>query len=73
MHLDVRVHNPEFESKGGGRAHHQWIWQLGSLGADRTRVTEFFDCRRSPDRLQEATTGGEQWRPAMEAGLDNLE
>ncbi len=67
------VDKPEFESRVGQPAHHQWGWQLETLGPDRTRVTEFFDCSRSPDWLQEATKGGEQWRPVIEASLDNLQ
>jgi hypothetical protein len=54
-------------------AHHRWGWQLEPLDAGHTRVTEFFDCSRSPDWLQEATNGGEGWRPAIEASLENLE
>ena len=64
---------PEFQSGAGESAHHQWGWQLEPLEADRTRVTEFFDCSRSPDWLQKATKGGERWRPAIEASLENLE
>lgn len=67
------VDKPEFESRVGQPADHQWGWQLETLGPDRTRVTEFFDCSRSPDWLQEATKGGEQWRPVIEASLDNLQ
>jgi uncharacterized protein YndB with AHSA1/START domain len=65
--------NPEFQSRVGDLAHHQWGWQLEPLDGGRTRVTEFFDCSRSPEWLQEATNGGEQWRPAIEASLENLE
>jgi hypothetical protein len=43
------------------------------LAADRTRVTEFFDCSRSPDWLQNAVKGGERWRPDIGASLENLE
>jgi|HubBroStandDraft_1064217.scaffolds.fasta_scaffold121963_2 hypothetical protein len=62
--LPARVYEP---------AHHRWGWQLEPLDAGHTRVTEFFDCSRSPDWLQEATNGGEGWRPAIEASLENLE
>jgi uncharacterized protein YndB with AHSA1/START domain len=64
---------PEIQSNVGEAAHHQWGWQLEPLDDHRTRVTEFFDCSRSPDWLKEATEGGESWRPAIEASLENLE
>jgi uncharacterized protein YndB with AHSA1/START domain len=64
---------PEFQDRVGVPAHHQWGWQLEPLDADRTRVTEFFDCSRSPEWLQEAVKGGEGWRTGIEASLDNLE
>ncbi len=67
------IDKPEFQSDVGDPAHHQWGWQLEPLDAGRTRVTEFFDCSRSPDWLQKAVKGGERWRPGMEASLDNLE
>jgi hypothetical protein len=67
------TNKPEFQSRVGDPAYHQWGWQLEPLDAGRTRVTEFFDCSRSPDWLQEAVKGGERWRPAMEASLENLE
>jgi uncharacterized protein YndB with AHSA1/START domain len=67
------VDKPEYQSGVGDPAHHQWGWQLEPLDAGRTRVTEFFDCSRSPDWLQEATKGGEGWRPEIEASLENLE
>jgi uncharacterized protein YndB with AHSA1/START domain len=67
------VDKPEFQSGVGEPAHHQWGWELEALDASRTRVTEFFDCSRSPDWLQKAVKGGEQWRPGIEASLENLE
>ena len=67
------IDKPEFQSDVGESAHHQWGWQLEPLDAGRTRVTEFFDCSRSPDWLQKAVKGGEQWRPGIEASLENLE
>ena len=67
------VDKPEFKSGVGEPAHHQWGWQLEPLDSSRTRVTEFFDCSRSPDWLQQAVKGGEQWRPGIEASLENLE
>jgi uncharacterized protein YndB with AHSA1/START domain len=63
---------PEVQASIGVSARCQWGWQLEPLDAGRTRVTEFFDCSRSPDWLQEATLGGERWRPAIEASLENL-
>jgi hypothetical protein len=65
--------DPEYQSAVGDQIHYQWGWQFEPLAADRTRVTTFFDCSRSPEWLQEAVRGGEQWRPAMEASLKNLE
>jgi uncharacterized protein YndB with AHSA1/START domain len=67
------IEKPEFQSGVGDPAYHQWGWQLDPLDAHRTRVTEFFDCSRSPDWLQEAVKGGERWRPEIEASLENLE
>jgi uncharacterized protein YndB with AHSA1/START domain len=67
------IENPEFQADVGEPAHHQWGWQLEQLDAGRTRVTEFFDCSRSPDWLQKAVKGGERWRPEIEASLENLE
>ncbi|MGH8996586.1 MAG: hypothetical protein ACRDYB_11230 [Acidimicrobiales bacterium] len=67
------VDKPELQSNVGNPAHHRWGWKLEALDDGRTRVTEFFDCSRSPDWLQEATKGGERWRPAIEASLENLE
>ena len=64
---------PEFQSRVGDPALHQWGWQLEPLVGGRTRVTEFFDCSRSPDWLQQATKGGEGWRQQIEASLENLE
>jgi uncharacterized protein YndB with AHSA1/START domain len=63
---------PEFQSGIGESAYHQWGWELEPLDSG-TRVTEFFDCSRSPEWLQTAVKGGERWRPEMEASLENLE
>jgi hypothetical protein len=63
----------EFQSRVGVSGFQQWGWQLEPLDADRTRVTTFFDCSRSPEWLQKAVRGGEQWRTGMEASLENLE
>jgi hypothetical protein len=43
------IDKPEFHSRVGDPAHHHWGWQLEPLDAGDTRVTEFFDCSRSPD------------------------
>ena len=67
------IDKPEFQSGVGEPAHHQWGWQLEPLDAAHTRVTEFFDCSRSPDWLQKAVKGGEGWRPEIEASLEKLE
>jgi uncharacterized protein YndB with AHSA1/START domain len=63
----------EFQSGIGVPVLHQWGWRLEPLDAERTRVTEFFDCSRSPEWLQKATKGGEGWRSGIEASLENLE
>jgi hypothetical protein len=57
--------NPEFQSDVGVRALHQWGWTLDPLDSGHTRVTEFFDCRRSPEWLHKATREGATWRPAI--------
>jgi hypothetical protein len=67
------IDKPEFQSDAGEQAHHQCGWRLEPLDPGRTRVTEFFDCSRSPDWLQKAVNGGERWRPEIEASLANLE
>jgi len=67
------IDKPEFQSDVGEPALHQWGWQLEPLDAGHTRVTEFFDCTRSPEWLQKAVKGGERWRPEIEASLENLE
>ena len=67
------IDKPEFQSAVGDPAHHQWGWQLEPLDPEHTRVTEFFDCTRSPDWLKEAVNGGERWRPEIQASLENLE
>jgi hypothetical protein len=67
------IENPEFKDAVGDSAYQQWGWQLDPLDDRRTRVTEFFDCSRSPEWLQEAVRGGERWRLEIEASLENLE
>ena len=67
------VDKPDFQSRVGDPAYHQWGRQLERLDAGHTRVTEFFDCSRSPDWLQEAVKGGERWRAGIEVSLENLE
>jgi uncharacterized protein YndB with AHSA1/START domain len=67
------VRRPADESETSERAYYLWGWRLEPLDADHTRVTELFDCSRSPDWLREAVKEGEGWRPAIEASLDNLE
>jgi uncharacterized protein YndB with AHSA1/START domain len=67
------VDKPEARSDVGEPGHHQWGWELQPSDAGRTLVTEFFDCSRSPDWLQKAVKGGEQWRAGMVASLENLD
>ena len=67
------IDNPEFQSDVGVPALHQWGWDLEPLDAERTKVTEFFDCSRSPEWLRRAVREGERWRPEIEASLANLE
>jgi hypothetical protein len=69
----LSIDKPEFQSDIGDPAFHQWGWELEPLDADHTRVTEFFDCSRSPAWLQKATKDGETWRKGIEARLENLE
>lgn len=66
------IDKPGFQSGIGKPAFQQWGWQLEPLNDDSTRVTEFFDCSRSPDWLKEAVKGGEGWRSGIEASLENL-
>jgi hypothetical protein len=65
--------NPELQADIGVSAFQQWGWQLEPLDPSHTRVTEFFDCSRSPDWLRKAVKEGEGWRPQIEASLENLE
>lgn len=53
--------------------HYVWGWEVDDLGGGTSRVTESFDCSRSPQWLKEATQEGEGWREAMEASLTNLQ
>lgn len=68
----LSIEKPEFQTDIGEPGFHQWGWQLEPLNDHRTRVTASFDCSRSPEWLQKAVKGGEQWRPGMEASLANL-
>ncbi|MGA3216730.1 MAG: SRPBCC family protein [Acidimicrobiales bacterium] len=67
------IDKPEFRSSVGEAGFHQWGWQLEPLDVGRTRVTEFFDCSRSPDWLRKAVKEGERWRPEIETSLENLD
>jgi hypothetical protein len=69
----VSIDKAEFQTDLGEPGHHQWGWRIEPLDEQRTRVTEFYDCSRSPEWLRQAVKGGERWRPAMEASLVNLE
>ncbi|MFZ1063830.1 MAG: SRPBCC domain-containing protein [Acidimicrobiales bacterium] len=60
---------------GGGDASttRYWGWELEPLGANLTRVTEFFDGSRLFDGLKEFLHDGEFWRRGMVESLENLE
>jgi hypothetical protein len=59
--------------EGFEAGHYLWGFDLTPVSADRTLVTETFDCTASPDWLKEATNGGEGWIEAMTATLEKLE
>jgi len=63
---------PEDVEEIGNSTHQVWGYRLAPSGPGATEVTEFFDCSRSPEWLREAVRGGERWREAMVASLDNL-
>jgi hypothetical protein len=67
------IEKSEYQSDVGGRPQHLWGWQLEPLSEDRTHVTEFFDCSRSPEDLRKYINDGEFWRLAMINSLMNLE
>ena len=67
------VEMSEYQSDVGVSTHQQWGWQLEPLGEYRTRVTEVFDCSRSPEGLRNYIKDGEFWRLAMVTSLKNLE
>ena len=64
--------HPDAQSNIGVRAHLRWRWELTPQPDGVTLVTESYDLSRSPEWLREATRGGEDWRQAMEASLENL-
>jgi hypothetical protein len=53
--------------------HHRWGFELSPAGADRTHVTEFYDCSRSPEHAREIVKNGTVWLAAMERTLERLE
>jgi hypothetical protein len=69
----LSIEKPQFQTDIGEPGFHQWGWQLEPLGDGHTRVTEFYDCSRSPEWLRKAVKDGERWRPGMETSLENLE
>lgn len=56
----------------GQPAAHRWGFELSPIGPAATRVTETFDCSRSPAWLRKAVKGGERWRESMNETLENL-
>lgn len=70
--LLTRASRPEDQPDVGVPGHQRWTFTLTPLTATTTRITETFDCTRSPERLQRVLRGGERWRAAMAATLDNL-
>jgi hypothetical protein len=68
----ARVSRPEYEDAISNSALQRWGYVLVPAGSEATEVTEFYDCSRSPEWLREAVRGGERWREAMTATLDNL-
>jgi hypothetical protein len=50
-----------------------WGWELEPLGADLTRVSEFFDGSRLSEGLRTFIQDGEFWRKGMISSLENLE
>jgi len=68
----TRASRPEDEPDIGVPSQQRWGFTLAPLTATTTRVTETFDCTRSPERLRRVLRGGERWLPAMTATLDKL-
>ncbi|HWE55189.1 MAG TPA: SRPBCC family protein [Acidimicrobiales bacterium] len=66
------IEKDDFKGDIGNPGRHQWGWRLEPIAGAGTRVTECFDCSRSPADLQKVLRGGERWRPDMEASLENL-
>lgn len=57
----------------GRRETRYWGWELESIGATLTRVTEFYDSSRLSDGLRAFVKDGEFWRKGMVNSLENLE
>jgi uncharacterized protein YndB with AHSA1/START domain len=52
---------------------YRWGFELSPDGPGATKVTETFDCSRSPEGLRDAVREGEGWRDAMTASLVKLD
>src|ERR1700691_1606799 len=65
---EPRVHTyqtSDFPGDENVREIRYWGWSLEPLGADETRVTEFYDCSRLSDGLRDFIKDGEFWRKGM--------
>jgi uncharacterized protein YndB with AHSA1/START domain len=70
--LLTRASRDEDQADIGVPGSQRWSFALTPLTATTTRVTETFDCSRSPERLQRVLRGGQRWLGAMTATLDRL-
>lgn len=57
----------------GEPASHRWGFELSPTGPATTRVTEIYDCSRSPAWLRKAVKDGERWRESMSRTLEKLQ
>jgi hypothetical protein len=69
----VAASRPEDQADIGDRSHHYWGFELTALSDSSTRVTEIFDCSRSPEWLRNAIRDGIRWIPSMTASLEKLD
>jgi hypothetical protein len=73
---EPRAHTYEtakFTEDKSARETRYWGWELEPLGANLTRVTEFFDGSRLSAPLRTFIEDGEFWRKGMAESLENLE